>query len=94
MALYARFIQIITLHVLLGYVAVHAEQTLTIESAVQIALERDALTSVYQSRSDAYREQSFAEDTLPDPKVKLGFLNFPTDTFARNHSKCFLVVIV
>ena len=84
MALYARFIQIITLNVLLGYVAVHAEQMLTIESAVQIALERDALTSVYQSQSDAYREQSFAEDTLPDPKIKLGFLNFPTDTLARN----------
>lgn len=64
--------------------SVNAEQTLSIESAVQIALDRDALTSVYQARRDAYREQSVAEDTLPDPKIRLGFLNFPNDTFANN----------
>jgi outer membrane protein TolC len=64
--------------------SVNAEQTLTIERAVQTALERDALIHVYQSRSDAYREQSIEENTLPDPKIKFGFLNFPTDTFARN----------
>lgn len=64
--------------------SVNAEQTLTIERAVQTALQRDALINVYQSRSDAYREQSISEDTLPDPKIKFGFLNFPTDTFARN----------
>ena len=81
MAIYARLFQITAL--LISF-SVTAEQILTIESAVQTALERDALTSVYQSRSDAYREQSIAEDTLPDPKIKFGFLNFPTDTFARN----------
>lgn len=61
-----------------------AEEELTIEQAVRVALERDALTHVYQSRRDAYREQSIAEDTLPDPKIKLGMMNFPTDTFERN----------
>lgn len=81
MATYARFIQVTAL---LFSFSVSAEQNLTIEQAVQAALERDALINVYQSRRDAYREQSIAEDTLPDPKIKFGLLNFPTDTFARN----------
>ena len=84
MAPYARFIQVITFFTLLAHFSVHAEQTLTIERAVQIALERDALIEVYQSRRDAYREQSIAEDTLPDPKIKLGVMNLPTDTFKQN----------
>jgi len=84
MALSARFIQIITLFALLSHFSVYAEQILTIERAVQTALERDALINVYQSRRNAYREQSIAEDTLPDPKIKLGFMNVPTDTYALN----------
>lgn len=84
MAIHARLIQVITSFALLISFSVQAEQILTIERAVQTALERDALTHVYQSRRDAYREQSVAEDTLPDPKIKLGMMNFPTDTFKRN----------
>ena len=84
MALSARLIQVITFVTLLYSFPVYAEQTLTIERAVQIALERDALINVYQSRRDAYREQSIAEDTLPDPKIKLGMMNLPTDTFKQN----------
>lgn len=84
MALSARFIQVITLFALLSNFSVHAEQIISIERAVQTALERDALTHVYQSRRDAYREQSIAEDTLPDPKIKLGVMNVPTDTYALN----------
>lgn len=87
MALHAyttRLIQLITLFVMLGHVSVYAEQTLTIERAVQTALERDALIQVYESRSQAYREQAVAEDTLPDPKIKLGLMNVPTDTYKMN----------
>lgn len=83
MALNARLMQIIFFVLAINF-SVHAEQTLTIELAVQTALERDALSNVYQSRGDAYRAQSIAEDTLPDPKLKLGLMNFPTDTFARD----------
>ena len=79
-----KLVKTLTIVSLLSGFSVNAEQTLSIERAVQTALERDALINVYQSRGDAYREQSMAEDTLPDPKIKFGFLNFPTDTFARN----------
>lgn len=80
----AKLFKAVLLSVLTISFSVNAEQTLTIERAVQTALERDALINVYQSQSDAYREQAIEEDTLPDPKVKFGFLNFPTDTFSRN----------
>ena len=84
MALFARIIQAILLFALIISFSVHANQTLTIELAVQTALERDALVNVYQSRSDAYKAQSIAEDTLPDPKIKLGVMNVPTDTYEFN----------
>jgi len=82
MAFSAKLIQITTLFVALSIFSVHAEQTISIERAVQTALKRDALINVYQSRRDAYRDQSVAEDTLPDPKIKLGVMNLPTDTYA------------
>ena len=84
MAIHARFIKVIMSLALLFSFSVHAEQMLTIQLAVQTALERDALIGVYQSRGDAFREQSIAEDTLPDPKIKLGVMNVPTDTYAMN----------
>ncbi len=84
MAFLAKFIQVAMLFALLSNFSVHAEQFISIERAVQTALEHDALTHVYQSRRDAYREQSIAEDTLPDPKIKLGVMNVPTDTYALN----------
>ena len=62
----------------------YAEQTLTIEHAVQTALQRDALINVFKFRRDAYKEQSVAEDTLPDPKIKLGVMNVPTDSYSLN----------
>ena len=64
--------------------SVLANQNLTIDQAVQIALERDALINVYQSRSRAFKELAIAEDTLPDPKIKLGMMNIPTDTYETN----------
>lgn len=64
--------------------SIFANQNLTINKAVQVALERDALINVYQSRSSAFKEQAIAEDTLPDPKIKLGMMNLPIDTFSEN----------
>jgi len=64
--------------------AAYAEPLLTVERAIETALAHDALIQVYQSQRDAYKEQSVAEDTLPDPKIKLGLMNVPTDTYKFN----------
>ena len=59
-------------------------QVLSLEQAEQLALENDAVLQAKLAQTDAFREQAVAADTLPDPKVKLGLMNFPTDTFARD----------
>ena len=84
MAIFARLFKTITIVILLSSFSVQAEKMLTIEQAVQTALQRDALINVYQSRSSAFKEQAVAEDTLPDPKMKLGVMNVPTDSYALN----------
>ena len=61
MAFLAKFIQVAMLFALLSNFSVHAEQFISIERAVQTALEHDALTHVYQFRRDAYREQRSEE---------------------------------
>ena len=84
MAIFARLFKTITPVILLSSFSVQAEKMLTIEQAVQTALQRDALINVYQSRSSAFKEQAVAEDTLPDPKIKFGVMNVPTDSYALN----------
>jgi outer membrane protein TolC len=54
---------------------------LTIADAGKIALERDHIVKSYLSISDALQDESIALNTLPDPKLKLGLLNVPTDTY-------------
>ena len=68
MALFAKVLKVITLLTIVSSSSVQAAEILTIERAVQTALEHDSLINVYQFRRDAYREQAIAEDTLPDPK--------------------------
>ena len=82
MALSAKLFQVTTIVVLLSSFSVHAKETISIERAVQTALERDAVINVYESRRDAYKNLSISADTLPDPKIKIGFMNIPTDTYA------------
>ena len=84
MAFLAKFIQVTMFIALVSSFSARAEQTISIERAVQTALERDSLINVYQSRRDAYKELSVAADTLPDPKIKLGMMNVPIDTFSFN----------
>ena len=57
---------------------------LSLQQAEIMALENDAVLQAKIAQTDAFREQAVAADTLPDPKIKLGLMNFPTDTFARD----------
>ena len=56
---------------------------LDLKQAERIAIERDAILRVNHAQGQALFERSIAADTLPDPKIKLGLLNYPTDTFDR-----------
>lgn len=83
MALPARFAHIVFIAATFITLPVTAAEKLTLQQTVQTALDRDALITAYQSRSTAYQDQATAEDTLPDPSIKLGLMNLPVDTFSR-----------
>ncbi len=57
---------------------------LSLQLAEQLALEQDPVLKSSQAKADAFREQAIADDTLPDPKMRFGLLNFPTDTYKRD----------
>ena len=54
---------------------------LTIEEAGQLALKDDYMLQAISARSQSMSELSVAAEKLPDPKLKLGFANLPTDSF-------------
>ena len=54
---------------------------LTVEEAARLALKDDFTLQAINARGQSMSELSVAADSLPDPKLKLGFANLPTDTF-------------
>lgn len=71
----------------LGYLVVLSNsysQGLTIEQAVESAVENDPVLASIYDKEKAYRQSSVAASSLPDPRIKLGLMNFPTDTWKRN----------
>lgn len=54
---------------------------LTIEEAGQLGIRDDYTLQAISARSLSLSELSIAAEKLPDPKLKLGFANLPTDTF-------------
>ena len=54
---------------------------LTLQQAERIAIKRDAVRRAIKSKEQAFREQAVAENALPDPQLKLGIMNVPTDSY-------------
>lgn len=54
---------------------------LTITEASQLAVKSDYTLQAIGARSRSMSELAVATEKLPDPKLKLGFANLPTDTF-------------
>ena len=55
--------------------------SLTIAEAGQLALLDDYTLKAINARSQSMAELAVAAEGLPDPQLKLGFANLPTDTF-------------
>jgi len=64
--------------------AAQPDRFLTLEDVEQIALSRDFLVESFIDKSNSLQQESIALNTLPDPKLKLGLLNYPVDTFKAN----------
>jgi outer membrane protein TolC len=58
-----------------------AASPLSLEFAEQLALASDPGVRSVQARQSALEEMSVAADQLPDPLLKMGLANLPTDTF-------------
>jgi outer membrane protein TolC len=61
---------------------VHAQDVLTLSEAERRALDLDPATHAFSARADAFRAQAVAEDQLPDPMLRFGVENLPTDSYA------------
>jgi len=55
--------------------------SLTIEQAGRLALDSDFTLKAISARSQSMSELAAASEKLPDPQLKLGFANLPTDSF-------------
>lgn len=66
--------------------AVSSLPPLPIDEAEALAVAGDDRASAYEASAQARREQSVSAGQLPDPKLKLGAMNLPTDSFSRSQA--------
>ena len=66
---------------LLWSVLAPAQAALSLSEAELRALEADPIVEATEARADAMREDAVADGQLPDPKMRIGLNNVPTDTF-------------
>ncbi len=55
---------------------------LSLKQAEQLATRSDPSIEGFKATSRSFEDESVADDTLPDPKLRLGASNLPVDTFA------------
>ena len=60
---------------------VRAAEPLPLAEAERLALERDAVLAVLRAEVRALQESAVADGSLPDPRLKLGAMSVPVDTF-------------
>lgn len=59
-----------------------ADPSLSLAAAERVAIERDAVLRQLAAESAAMRDRAIAEGQLMDPKLRLGAVNVPTDSFS------------
>ncbi len=65
--------------------AVAADETLTFQQAITLAISRDdPSVAQYRARAEGVRANALAESQLPDPVIKFGVANMATDSFRFN----------
>ena len=64
----------------LAAVSLQARAQLNLDEALRLALADDPAIAASLARAQAHTDNAIAEGQLPDPKLKTGILNLPTDT--------------
>lgn len=57
------------------------DDILTLEQAISLTIDTETVSQSFEYRALGLEQQSIAEGGLPDPKLKLGAMNLPTDSF-------------
>ena len=57
------------------------DDILTLEQAISLTMDTETVSQSFEYRALGLEQQSIAEGGLPDPKLKLGAMNLPTDSF-------------
>ena len=70
-----------------------AAETLSLADAERLAIERDAVLQQLAAESAGMREQAVAEGQLMDPKLRVGAVNVPTNTFSLTEDDMTMVEI-
>ncbi|WP_448569107.1 TolC family protein [Thalassotalea ganghwensis] len=65
----------------LSVFSVQAEKVVSLEQALDLAIQNDPWLHGNQLKQSAVENRSIATGTMPDPKVSLGIMNLPTDTW-------------
>jgi outer membrane protein TolC len=66
----------------LSVFSAQAEKVVSLEQAITLAQKNDPWLHGSRLKQSAVENRSIASGTLPDPKVSLGIINLPTDTWA------------
>lgn len=72
---------------------IYAENILSIDAAVQLALQADPMLKGNSQQVQAFDEYSVAADTWSDPKIKLGVLSLPTDSMELDREPMTQVIL-
>jgi outer membrane protein TolC len=76
--------RVLVLSLALAPACASAAPPLSLERVQQLAVMGQPSVSALEANTRALRESAVAEGQLPDPRLKLGVLNVPDDSFALN----------
>ena len=82
MSTYHRFTLIVILSGLSLAAVAGPNDPLSLSEAEQLALDTDPVTRGLHAGVEGYEDLAVAQGQLPDPKVKLGMMNVPVNSFA------------
>lgn len=64
-----------------SFLVVTNSYALNLKQAEQLAVQSDPSIESLKATSQSFVDESIADDTLPDPKLRFGAVNVPVDTF-------------
>ncbi|RKZ67807.1 MAG: hypothetical protein DRQ44_05230 [Gammaproteobacteria bacterium] len=66
---------------IVGMLSTNNASALSLKQAERLAIQSDPSIESFKATSRSFVDESVADDTLPDPKLRLGAVNVPVDTF-------------